>query len=594
MKFATFNLFQFVAPGYYWYERHPRCTYTEAEWHQKQGWIRKRLTDMDADVVGFQEVFSIPELKTLCREAGYPHVAVVGTPQTRPDDTQVFSASVVALASRHSLEQVGTVEPDPDVMATLHPGTDFTFSRSPVCADVRFPDNTRITVLVVHLKSKRPATEDRVYADTTPWPERVRDTLKRLSRGNVAAMLQRGTEATLLYHHACRLWARAQAWPVVILGDMNDAPDSPALAALTMQERIPQIGGMDAEHWPDGVKHHLHDHRLSDSFRIAPNMRQRVRPFTHIHRGRGDCIDHVLVSNALNPLNPEALAEVAHYQVWNQHLEQDGTDNRLQSDHGQVCIDIIPTTRPGRHAPNPAIRSPQDVLTRQDFVDLAGGVFQSHKHFRQWGSQDKWEQFWSFFFDTSHGWVTSVYGSTPVDELYQKQKHSIEHVIPRDFLDRYLTRRRYPRQVRYGASTNPLNFAPSERGLNARRSNFPFDLDGDRVIRPRHMKLDPESHSSGLDADNEWVIPSRNRGDIARAILYMLLVYEIDELYNRHIDTLVHWAKIDTPSAWEIAYNNWVHTLLGIRNPLIDEPGKALILLDNSELIQSIRVRDQT
>ncbi|HPE59167.1 MAG TPA: endonuclease [Thiolinea sp.] len=592
MKFATFNLFQFVAPGYYWYERHPRCTYTAAEWQQKQRWVGNRLRDMDADVVGFQEVFSIPELKALCQEAGYPHVAISDTPKTRPDDAQVFEASVVALASRHPLERVGTVMPAPEVMATLHLGADFAFSRNPVSADVLFPDDTRVTVLVVHLKSKRPTTETVAYAEDTRWPERVRDTLERLSRGNVASMLQRGTEATLLYHHACRLWARSRAWPVVVLGDMNDEPDSPALAALTMRERIQQIGTTDAEYWPEEVKRYLHDHRLTDSFRVAPNMRQRVRPFTHVHRGRGDCIDHILVSNALNPLNPAAVAEVAHYQVWNQHLEQDGTDNRLQSDHGQVCIDIIPALRPDNTPPNPAIRTPQDVMTRQDFVDLAGGVFQSHKHFRQWGSQDKWEQFWSFFFDTRHGWVPSVYGSTPVDELYQKQKHSIEHVIPRDFLDRYLTRQRCPRQVRYGASINPLNFAPSERGLNAKRSNFPFDLDGDRVVRPRHMKLDPESYSSGLDADNEWVIPSRNRGDIARAILYMLLVYEIDELYNRHIDTLVHWARIDAPSAWEIAYNNWVHTRLGIHNPFIDEPQKALILLNNRELIQSIGVRD--
>jgi endonuclease I len=176
--------------------------------------------------------------------------------------------------------------------------------------------------------------------------------------------------------------------------------------------------------------------------------------------------------------------------------------------------------------------------------------------------------------------------------LYQKQRHSIEHIIPRDFLDRYLANKGVPRHVRYGATTNPFNFAPSERGLNAKRSNFPFGFNNDQIVRPNHWELHPENFSAaGFNADHEWVIPSRNRGDIARAILYMLLMYEIDELYNQHISTLIHWAKIDSPSTWEIAYNHWVYTRLGIRNPFIDSPENALLLLDNKQLMQSLEVR---
>ncbi|HPY39449.1 MAG TPA: endonuclease I, partial [Thiolinea sp.] len=66
MKFATFNLFQYVSPDYYWYERDPRNTYLETEWTQKQAWISQRLATMDADVLGFQEVFSVADLKQLC------------------------------------------------------------------------------------------------------------------------------------------------------------------------------------------------------------------------------------------------------------------------------------------------------------------------------------------------------------------------------------------------------------------------------------------------------------------------------------------------------------------------------------------------
>jgi endonuclease I len=54
---------------------------------------------------------------------------------------------------------------------------------------------------------------------------------------------------------------------------------------------------------------------------------------------------------------------------------------------------------------------------------------------------------------------------------------------------------------------------------------------------------------------------------------------------------LVHWAKVDTPSAWELAYNNWVYARQGIRNPFIDTPENALQLLDNRDLLASIEYR---
>lgn len=591
MKLATFNLFQFVEPGYYWYEREPHCTYDPADWKSKTRWISQRLHAMDADVVGFQEVFSVVALEKLCAEAGYPYFAITDLPQSHEADPKVFHQSVVALASRYPLENPRTVTIHPDVKIEL-PLTDaFRFSRLPVCADITIPELGTTTVYVAHLKSKRPVTEGIRYAEHTIWPQRILDTMLRLSRGNVASMLQRGAEATLLYHSACQVLDEHPGRPLIILGDMNDDQDSTALRALTMKRKIYNIGGVNDEEWPDNVVRLLHDYRLADSFSIAPNMHQRVRPFTHVHRGQGNSLDHILVSNALNPRNPNAAAELVYYEVLNQHLEQDGVDNKLQSDHGQVVIELMPAMREHR-AVNPAIHSQKDVLTRQDFVDLAGGVYQSRKHFRQWGSEDKWKNYWTFFFDNDHGWVTSIYGRTPVDELYQKKHHSIEHIIPQDFLSRYMTRQRAPRYVRYGASVNPFNFAPSERGLNAKRSNFPFDMDGDKVVRPQHLKIRPENVSAaGLDADNEWVIPSQNRGDIARSLLYMLLIYEIDELYNRHVDTLVHWAKIDSPSAWEVAYNNWVQQRLGIRNPFIDTTENALLLLNNKDLMRSIEIR---
>ena len=172
----------------------------------------------------------------------------------------------------------------------------------------------------------------------------------------------------------------------------------------------------------------------------------------------------------------------------------------------------------------------------------------------------------------------------------QKKRHTIEHIVPRSFLQEYLLSQRIPRNVRFGADTNPLNWIPADRTLNSRRSSFQFDFNDDKVVRPKEIHLNPEAyHATGIDSDEEWVVPKRSRGDIARAILYMLLVYEIDELYVDHIKTLVHWAKTDAPADWELAYNDWVYKEHRIRNPLISDPSSENIdWLENEKLLEGL------
>ncbi len=131
MKLATFNLYQFVAHGYYWHERTEYNTFSATEWEQKQHWISTRLHQMDADVVGFQEVFSIPELQQLCHAAGYPHFVCVDKSVCREDDPTVYYKSVVALASRFPIQAIHALEGSEAVAA--------------VRADLPIPDNFRFS-----------------------------------------------------------------------------------------------------------------------------------------------------------------------------------------------------------------------------------------------------------------------------------------------------------------------------------------------------------------------------------------------------------------------------------------------------------------
>jgi len=601
MKLATFNLYQFAAPPYYWYELSSSNRYSDQSWDDKKQWIKDQLRLLDADVVGFQEVFSVKELKQITESVGYPYFSTVDTPACDPAYPDVFIKPVVAIASRYRINEVDTVAVNETLLDELPLTADFTFSRLPIRARIDAGDGLgEVLVYVTHLKSKRPKLDDLEYTEDVDWTLRSSDTLQRLSRGHIASLLQRGAEATALYHDISRELEFTVAQPVVVLGDLNDRTNSIPIAALKMQDNIYEIGGIKQAEWPEGVTASLFDYRLTDTFDLAEGMRQQARPFTHIYRGEGDVLDYILVSNSLNQKNHDGLGLVADYKVFNGHLQSDGVGNYKQSDHAQVVVDIQPripivvaasVEQPVVPSEVPFIEPATHSISRQRFIELAGGVYQSHKGYDDWNSQSKWSNFWQFFFDTGHGWVKSVYGAVPIDELYQKRRHSIEHIIPKSFLKAYLRKTGVAENVRQGATINPFNFAACERGMNSFRSNFPFDMDGDKVKRPFRLDLNPDMYmTTGLDSENEWIIPSRTRGDIARALLYMTLTYGIDELYNRHLDTLVHWAKVDPPSAWELAYNEWTFNRLGIRNPFIASPEEALVLLSDRLLLESVLI----
>ncbi|RVU84824.1 endonuclease I [Leucothrix sargassi] len=598
MKLATMNLYQFAEHGLYWYEREDRNTYQSREWKKKQQWVRDQLTEMDADIVGFQEVFSPKVLEELVNSLGYKHFVTVDSPKASAEDSVVLSNPVVALASKFPIKSATTVEKDPTASAALPIEDDFKFSRLPVRATIDAPDIGEVVVYVVHLKSKRSVMDNTVtYPEDMPWPERYKDTLLRRARGDALSMIQRGLEATLIYHDAMAQYQHCDK--LVVMGDLNDDEFSSPLDIITQRQKAYDIGGIDYDEWPEESKRALHDCRLFDSFSLAPTIRSKARPYTHLHQGNPNVLDHILVSNGLNSRNKNAEAEVCHYEVFNHHIRGDNVDNKLQSDHGLVCIEIIPCAIPEAKKKQPLHAKPKRIWTRQGtpatecerqaFIEMAGGVYQSRQSYRQLKSQDKWQRFWSFFFDTEHGWVKSVYGSIPVDTLVQKKRHTIEHIVPRSFLQEYLIRKRIPRNVRFGAETNPFNWVPADRTLNSRRSSFQFDFEGDKVVRPEHIHLNPDAYAStGTDHDEEWVVPKRSQGDIARAILYMLLVYEIDELYLEHINTLVHWAKADVPSKWEIAYNEWVFENCGIRNPFIDKQTESKQWLNDKDLLSGL------
>ncbi|EKE03858.1 MAG: hypothetical protein ACD_20C00137G0013 [uncultured bacterium] len=212
-------------------------------------------------------------------------------------------------------------------------------------------------------------------------------------------------------------------------------------------------------------------------------------------------------------------------------------------------------------------------MNRVEFVTNAGGVFKTNKGYKGLNGTDKDKIFWGFHskYQDSHG----IYSGVPTDQLILSNQKSIEHVTPKSVLQKYL-RRTSDKATSQGATVNPFNLFPADRDINSKRGNSPFDFDGDKVVvkftSPKFKFKD-----FGLDKDNEWVIPKESRGDIARSILYMNLVYNLKKIYGNKTETLKQWAIQDPPSKEETDYNEWVKKNIGIQNPFLSPNGKELL-----------------
>lgn len=230
-------------------------------------------------------------------------------------------------------------------------------------------------------------------------------------------------------------------------------------------------------------------------------------------------------------------------------------------------------------------------MLRKDFIELAGGTYQNNKYYTDWSGSEKAKNFWNFFDETTDDYIYSVYAGITVDLLRRKKMYSIEHIIPKSFLKTYLKKKENNENIIKGATTNPLNFVAAHREINSFRRNWPFDIKNDKVIRSYEVNMEGIYSDYGLDHEDEWVIPIRTQGDLARSILYMCLVYGIQELYGEHLSVYVHWAKLDPPSIWELKYNEWVYKNFGIKNPFISDyqnPAQAFKLLNDTELMESL------
>ncbi len=346
LSFATFNLFNLQAVGGLTYGNTPPFpddAEGRAAYARKIEWSAAQLKLLDAEVIGFQELWSAEALREVFQAAGLEDsYDIVARDAPGPGQPQV------ALAVRKGEDGAAQLLPGADWVAGFPDDFRFDglretdgaeeeitvtiseFSRPVLMARLQ-PTGTRpkppeVAVYVAHLKSKGPA---RLSFRNAPdvldtWPTITKSAVSHIRRVMEAGALRAMLDAEMKREDE-------GLSPTVVMGDLNDGSQ-----AITTELISAEPGYRVIEKSRAGER--------SDAGLYSVERLQQLRSlrhvyYTYIFRNKMESLDHILVSEEFYDHARKRLWSFREMEVINDHLSRDGKTERAQtgaSDHGLV------------------------------------------------------------------------------------------------------------------------------------------------------------------------------------------------------------------------------------------------------------------
>lgn len=326
---ATFNLYNLQLPGLSLNPgQHP---WTEEEYAAKRAWTASQLTQLDADVVGFQELWHRDALVDVLDHAGLTSsYDVLAEPA---DGNRIVCAAIVrrgllrgeatwleAFPPAVRLESEGGTDPQaPLVRVAID-----SFSRPVLHFRLALREQPPLTqVFVTHLKSKLPTRIDRedwFEAD----PDRFRPHTEAL--GAAISTIRRTAEAAALRVMLTDV-LKGTTTPVVVLGDINDGQHSNTMNIVTAQPRYlvgASRGGTDTG---------LYTAQTLQEYRDTRDVY-----YTHVFEDLRESLDHVLVSEQFYDNSRRRLWLFDGLVINNDHLNLTDRRGSGTGDHGVVRV----------------------------------------------------------------------------------------------------------------------------------------------------------------------------------------------------------------------------------------------------------------
>jgi len=335
ISFGTFNLYNLQLPGKAW--RFRTQPYTEAQYRAKVKWAAGMLREMNADVIGFQELWSAQCLRDVFEElrgataSGNDYelhfikedwydiaVAAAVRKPWRVKRTQVhkaFPAKCVLKKRRARASAPDREDDEVDVRIDR-------FSRSVLQleltneADPRLPS---VRVFVAHLKSKLPTRLDEQEAGDVEVKRHAN------ALGAAISTIRRTAEAAALRVLLTQEMKGNQR-AVAVLGDLNDGVLSNTLGIVSQQPKFRLSpsrrtgSSSDVGLYSTALLQQLHSFR--DVF------------YSHDYQGALEVLDHVLVSEQFYDHSKNRTWLLKHTHVWNDHV---GDEHAHTSDHGLIA-----------------------------------------------------------------------------------------------------------------------------------------------------------------------------------------------------------------------------------------------------------------
>jgi len=330
---ATFNVENLIGPDKAIYDE-PRPRYTKEQYQQKIGWIRNQLLTMNADIIGFQEVFEEQALKD----------CLIGTPM---ENWNLFVANptgkspVNGILSKFPIAKADIIEDipftfdffDEESLSIVLESSPIEipikkFSRGVLNAEIKINDSLTVLVMVLHLKSKRPIYSKGFDPEQATYPD--------IAKGQIRSLIRRGIEASGIRQILSGEIIKDETKPIFILGDLNDNDSAVTNQAILGEEPYRNLSPEEkAKRW----KHVFQNCKDVQARKSIENFH-----YSYIYNGHYESLDNIFISNHFAELNSERIGRIIDLRLYNDHVIDTKTSMDRKpiyvSDHGQVVANI--------------------------------------------------------------------------------------------------------------------------------------------------------------------------------------------------------------------------------------------------------------
>lgn len=386
---ASFNVKNLIGPDREYYQFQ---SYTPEEYAWKEDWLADQLLTMDADIVGFQEIFEEDALRAVIDEAdarGDAYNASVLPDRTKPyrkkaifrklgyrsyrQASLAFAANAaddgvpgqrrpgVAVLSRHGFAGKPEIIQDLETPLTIpfsplrglqaEDAGQFTLHRlSRPILKVRVPVGDQVvTVFCCHLKSKLGEFIRPDGADYAPEEDLTQYNPVARALGSLRSAVRRMAEAWVLRREI--VLELSKGHPVMALGDFNDGENAVSSEIVTGETPFKNYSWMlrhDAQSYSDRysteenlqITEDIERVRLHSAEKLFVRKSLRDMVYTAAFGGTYESIDQIYLSRHFHPDYDQKIGEMEYFSCFNDHIT-DGAHveapyNKLASDHGQI------------------------------------------------------------------------------------------------------------------------------------------------------------------------------------------------------------------------------------------------------------------